>query len=52
MRKLMKTNNNDSWQTQVWGFEIMDGKRYYVRHVVVRKEDDWKQARLVYDYHG
>ncbi|KAI4282840.1 MAG: hypothetical protein L6R38_002641 [Xanthoria sp. 2 TBL-2021] len=35
---------------QVWGFEILDGKRYYVRHVVVRKGDDWKLARLVYDY--
>ena len=29
---------------QIWGFEILDGKRYYVRHVVVRKKDDWKQA--------
>ncbi|KAL8818090.1 MAG: hypothetical protein Q9223_003203 [Gallowayella weberi] len=35
---------------QVWGFEFIDGKRYYVRHVVVRKGDDWKLARLVYDY--
>ncbi|KAL8774784.1 MAG: hypothetical protein Q9209_000723 [Squamulea sp. 1 TL-2023] len=35
---------------QVWGFETINGKRYYVRHVVVRKGDDWKQARLVYDY--
>ena len=23
-----------------------------MRHVVVRKGDDWKQARLVYDYKG
>lgn len=23
-----------------------------MRHVVVRKGDDWKQARLVYDYQG
>ncbi|KAI4123000.1 MAG: hypothetical protein LQ338_005508 [Usnochroma carphineum] len=35
---------------QVWGFEMIDGKRYHVRHVVVRKGDDWKLARLVYDY--
>ena len=37
---------------QVWGFEEVDGKRHYVRHVVARKGDDWKQARLVYDYKG
>ena len=36
--------------SQVWGFEIIDSKRYYVRHVVVRKGDDWKLARLVYDF--
>ena len=35
---------------QVWGFEELQGKRYYSRHVVVRKKDDWKQARLVYDW--
>ncbi|KAL8714824.1 MAG: hypothetical protein Q9220_001337 [cf. Caloplaca sp. 1 TL-2023] len=35
---------------QVWGFELLDGKRYYVRHVIVRKGDDWKLARLVYDW--
>ena len=37
---------------QVWGFEMVDGRRYHVRHVVVRKGDDWKEARLVYDYQG
>ena len=37
---------------QVWGFEVVGGERHYVRHVVVRKGDDWKQARLVYDYKG
>ena len=35
---------------QTWGFETVDGKRRYVRHVIVRKGDDWKQARLVYDW--
>jgi len=34
----------------LWGFEEVGGERYYARHVVVRKGDDWKQARLVYDY--
>lgn len=37
---------------QIWGFEEVDGKRHHVRHVVVRKGDDWKLARLVYDYKG
>lgn len=36
---------------QVWGFEVLDGKRYYTRRVVVRKgEERVERARLVYDY--
>ncbi|KAL9098725.1 MAG: hypothetical protein Q9187_009611, partial [Circinaria calcarea] len=37
---------------QVWGFEEIKGSRYHVRHIIVRKGEDWKQARLVYDYQG
>lgn len=38
---------------QVWGFEMLDQKRYYTRRVVVRKgEDKVERARLVYDYKG
>jgi hypothetical protein len=37
---------------QIWGFEMINEERRYVRHVIVRKGDDWKQARLVYDYQG
>lgn len=37
---------------QIWGFEKVGDERHYTRHVVVRKGDDWKLARLVYDYHG
>ncbi len=38
---------------QVWGFEMVDQKRYYTRRVVVRKDDDKvERARLVYDYKG
>ena len=37
---------------QIWGFEVVEGERRYVRHVVVRKGEDWKLARLVYDYKG
>ncbi|MCJ1272617.1 hypothetical protein MMC21_000403 [Puttea exsequens] len=44
---------NNGWTAdQVWGFQEIDGKRYHVRHVVVRKGDDWKQARLVYNFQG
>ena len=46
-------SDGNGWTAdQVWGFDVIDGKRYYVRHVVVRKGDDWKLARLVYDYKG
>ena len=46
-------SKTDKWTAnQVWGFEVIDGKRRHVRHVVVRKEEDWKQARLVYDWMG
>lgn len=37
---------------QVWGFEEVNGERRYVRHVIVKKGEDWKMARLVYDYKG
>lgn len=42
--------DEDECRFQVWGFEVLSGKRYYVRHIAVRKGDDWKLARLVYDY--
>ncbi len=46
-------NKERGWTAdQVWGFEEVNKERRYVRHVVVRKGDDWKLARLVYDYQG
>ncbi|MCJ1468440.1 hypothetical protein MMC07_007069 [Pseudocyphellaria aurata] len=48
----VKSQNNGWTAHQIWGFENLHEKRYHVRHVVVRNGDDWKQARLVYDYHG
>ena len=52
-------NEERGWTAdQVWGFEVIHNEatkkdeRRYVRHVVVRKGEDWKQARLVYDYKG
>ena len=46
-------SKTDDWTAdQVWGFEMIEGKRYHTRHVLVRNKDDWKLARFVYDYHG
>ncbi|KAI9770228.1 MAG: hypothetical protein M1840_003385 [Geoglossum simile] len=35
---------------QIWGFEEFDNKRYYTRHLVVKKDKEVKKAKLVYDY--
>ena len=39
---------------QLWGFEMVNGKRYYTRRVVVKnaKGDKSERVRLVYDYQG
>jgi hypothetical protein len=37
---------------QLWGFQEIDGNRYYVRKVVVKKDGEEKRERLVYDYAG
>ncbi|CAF9910583.1 hypothetical protein IMSHALPRED_009244 [Imshaugia aleurites] len=52
VQALAESIGNGWTADQVWGFEEVEGKRHYVRHTVVRKGDDWKQARLVYDYKG
>ncbi|MCJ1265475.1 hypothetical protein MMC22_005353 [Lobaria immixta] len=48
----VESKTNGWTADQIWGFEYVHEKRYHVRHAVVRKGDDWKQARLVYDYLG
>ncbi|CRG92336.1 hypothetical protein PISL3812_09393 [Talaromyces islandicus] len=38
---------------QIWGFEIINGQRYYTRRVAVAKNGSkYILARLVYDYQG
>ncbi|RAL17179.1 uncharacterized protein BO97DRAFT_358764 [Aspergillus homomorphus CBS 101889] len=37
---------------QIWGFEMIDGQRYYTRRVVVAKEAKYELARFVYSYAG
>jgi len=46
-------NEEKGWTAdQIWGFAIIDGKRYYVRRVVVTKGDTVLKARLVYNWSG
>jgi len=48
------TTANSSIAQQIWGFEIIDGQRYYVRHVIVEKEKEGvrREVKLVYDWQG
>lgn len=44
-------NEKNGWTgEQIWGFAIIDGKRYYTRRVVVSKGDKVLKTRLVYDW--
>ncbi len=48
-------NEEKKWTArQIWGFSIIDGQRYYVRRIVVRKvgSDECLMARLVYSWQG
>ncbi|KAL4896754.1 hypothetical protein BDV59DRAFT_171416 [Aspergillus ambiguus] len=35
---------------QIWGFEIINGERYYTRRVVVANNGSYEMARLIYTY--
>jgi hypothetical protein len=46
-------NEENGWTAeQIWGFAVVDGKRYYVRRVVVTKGEEVLSVRLVYDWQG
>jgi hypothetical protein len=46
-------NEERGWEAQqIWGFAILDEKRYYVRRVVVKKGEEVLKIRLVYDWQG
>ena len=46
-------NGKNGWTAeQIWGFAIVDGKRYHVRKFLVKKEDQEARARMVYDWRG
>ncbi|KAI0184241.1 hypothetical protein EV127DRAFT_516271 [Xylaria flabelliformis] len=41
----------DGWTgTQVWGFQMVNGKRRYVRNIVVAKGDESHRFRMIYDW--
>ncbi|KAB8079165.1 hypothetical protein BDV29DRAFT_99912 [Aspergillus leporis] len=44
-------NLDSGWTAeQIWGFEQIDGKRYYTRRVVVAKDGTVEMARFVYTF--
>ncbi|APA15233.1 hypothetical protein SS1G_08851 [Sclerotinia sclerotiorum 1980 UF-70] len=46
-------NEERGWNAmQIWGFAIIDGKRYYTRRVVVKKGSEVLKVRLVYNWQG
>lgn len=45
-------NSSKGWQAQVmWGFEMINGKRYLTRNVTTTKDKQKVGAKMVYDYH-
>ncbi|KAI9668855.1 MAG: hypothetical protein M1831_000925 [Alyxoria varia] len=39
------------WESsQIWGFQMFDGKRHYARNVLVTKGDERREARFIYEY--
>lgn len=46
-------NEERGWTAeQIWGFAIIEEKRYYTRRVVATKGDEVLVVRLVYDWQG
>lgn len=44
-------NSTKGWQAQVmWGFEMIDGKRYLTRNVTTTNDEGKVDARMVYDF--
>ena len=46
-------NEEKGWSgQQIWGFAIIEGKRYYTRRVVIKKGSEVMKVRLVYSWQG
>jgi len=49
----LSESNGKGWVAdQIWGFAVVDGKRYHVRRVVVSKGGEVIRVRFVYDWQG
>ncbi|KAJ5598970.1 hypothetical protein N7450_000037 [Penicillium hetheringtonii] len=45
-------NSTKGWNARViWGFEVIDGRRYLTRNVVTSKNEKSVNVRMVYDFH-
>jgi len=46
-------SDDNGWVAdQIWGFAEVEGKRFYVRRVVIKKGDKVLKIRMVYDWQG
>jgi len=46
-------NEKNNWTAeQIWGFALIDGVRYHIRRIYLKKGDEIRKVRLVYDYQG
>jgi hypothetical protein len=46
-------NEEKGWTgEQIWGFAIIDGKRYYTRRIIITKGSEALKVRLVYNWQG
>lgn len=44
-------NDDYGWTAdQIWGFQIIEGERYYCRNILIKKGDERAEFRLVYDW--
>ncbi|RKF61509.1 hypothetical protein OnM2_041055 [Erysiphe neolycopersici] len=44
-------NEDNKWTArQIWGFQMIEGVRRYVRHVIVKKGKTVHQVKLIYDW--
>jgi len=50
LQSYVESKTNGWTAEQIWGFQVVDGKRRYCRNIVVLKGSDRAAVRLVYDY--
>jgi hypothetical protein len=46
-------NESGGWEgKQIWGFSLLDGKRWHTRRIVVSKGSEAVKVRIYYSYEG